>query len=195
LPVKHAVLGMLMERPSYGYAIANRLSERLGPELAISESTVHTSLRSMKARGEVEVVGRRFRGEQTATVFAPTQKGVDLYERWLGKPLARTRMRDDLYLKFALVDPDRLPKFREEFQRLELECVEEIAAHTVGVPLTHDLSDPVSWRAARRLLLDSRALDHLNGDLAFIRRTLGVLRWADAQGGTVPRDRLLEAVS
>lgn len=195
LPVKHAVLGLLVERRGYGYEIANRLSERLGPGLAIPEGTVHTSIRSLKAAGHVEVVDRRFRGEQVAVVYGATATGRAEYHEWLDGPLARNPVRDDLYLKFAMVDMARLPRFRAEFQRLELECVAEIGAHTRDFPLAEDLTDPVSWGVARRLLLDSRALDHLNGDLAFIRRTLGVLRWAEAQGGSVPRDRLLEAVS
>lgn len=195
MPVKHAVLGLLVERRGYGYEIANRLRERLGPGLAIPEGTVHTSIRNLRKAGHVEVVGRKLRGEQVAVLYGATQTGVSEYQGWLDEPLARSPVRDDLYLKFAMVDTGRLPMFRAEFQRLELECVAEIAAHTRGFPLADELTDPVSWGAARRLLLDSRALDHLNGDLAFIRRTLGVLRWAESQGGTVPRDRLLEAVS
>jgi DNA-binding PadR family transcriptional regulator len=195
LPVKHAVLGLLTERRGYGYDIANRLRERLGPGMEIPEGTVHTSIRSLKRDGHVEVVGRRLRGEQVAVVYGATATGLAEYHEWLDEPLARSPVRDDLYLKFAMVDMGRLPRFREEFRRLELECVAEIGVHTRGFPLADELADQVSWGVARRLLLDSRALDHLNGDLAFIRRTLGVLRWAEAQSGTVPRDRLLEAVS
>jgi len=193
--VKHAVLGLLVERPGYGYDVRNRLSDRLGPRFAVSEGTVHSSIKSLRNAGHVEVVRRTFRGDQMAVWYGATESGKRRYAGWLDEPLAREAVRDDLYLKFAMVDVRRLPKFREEFQRLELECVAEIAAHTRGFPLADELTDPVSWGVTRRLLLDSRALDHLNGDLAFIRRTLGVLRWAEAQDGTVPRDRLLEAVS
>ncbi|MBS1870533.1 MAG: PadR family transcriptional regulator [Actinobacteria bacterium] len=195
LPVKHAVLGLLMERAGYGYDVANRLSERLGPGVPVSEGTVHSSIKSLRNEGYIELVRRTFRGDQVAVWYSATRSGAGRYHGWLDEPLVLEPVRDELYLKFAMVDVGRLPRFRAEFKRLELECLAEIAVHTRGYPLADDLADPVSWGVARRLLLDSRALDHLNGNLAFIRRTLGVLRWAEEQGGTVPRDRLLEAVS
>ncbi|HET6448981.1 MAG TPA: PadR family transcriptional regulator [Conexibacter sp.] len=193
--MKHAVLGLLVERRGYGYELTQRLSERLGSRLAVPEGTVHSSIKSLKGAGHIEVVRRSFRGDQVAVWYGATDGGVEEYETWLDEPLGREPVRDDLYLKFAMVDARRLSKFTREFQRLELECVTEIAVHTRAAPLADELSDPVSWEVARRLLLNSRALDHLNGDLAFIRRTLGVLRWAEAQDGSVPRTRLLEAVS
>lgn len=195
MPVKHAVLGLLLEHRGYGYEVAQRLSDRLGPRLAVPEGTVHSALRNLKRDGYVQVEKRTFRGDQVAVWYGATDSGREAYEAWLDAPLAREPVRDDLYLKFAMVDPRRLAHFKQEFQRLELECVGEIAVQTRAVPLADEVEDPVSWDVARRLLLDSRALDHLNGDLAFIRRTLGVLRWAESQDGSVPRDRLLEAVS
>jgi DNA-binding PadR family transcriptional regulator len=195
LPVKHAVLGLLMERTGYGYDVANRLSERLGPGVAVSESTVHSSIKSLRNEGSIEFVRRTFRGDQVAVWYSTTRSGAGRYHGWLDEPLTLEPVRDELYLKFAMVDVGRLPRYRAEFKRLELECVAQIGAHTRGYPLADELTDPVSWGVARRLLLDSRALDYLNCNLAFIRRTLGVLRWAEAQGGAVPRDRLLEALS
>lgn len=195
MSVKHAVLGLLVERRGYGYDVANRLRERLGPGMEIPVGTVHASMRSLRFDGHIKFVRRAYRGEQVALIHEATESGVAHYHDWLDEPLARNPVRDDLYLKFAMVDMGRLPRFKAEFRRLEMECVAEIAVHTRGFPLADELADPVTWHVARRLLLDSRALDHLNGDLAFIRRTLSVLRWAEAQGGTIPRDRLLEAVS
>jgi DNA-binding PadR family transcriptional regulator len=195
LSVKHAVLGLIVERRGYGYEIANRLSERLGPRFVIPEGTVHSSIRGLKRAGHIKVVDRKFRGEQVAVVYGATETGVAEYRGWLDGPLLSEPVRDELYLKFAMVDVGRLSKFRQEFERLELECVAEIAACTRNIPLADELGDLVSWGVARRLLLDSRALDHLTSDLAFIRRTLGVLQWAESQDGSVPRDRLLEAVS
>jgi DNA-binding PadR family transcriptional regulator len=185
-----------MERRGYGYEIAQRLSERLGPQFAVPDGTVHSAIKSLHRAGEIEIIRRTLRGDQVAVWYGTNHRGARTFETWLDAPLTREPLRDDLYLKFAMVDVRRLPKFRAEFERLELECMAEIAALTHGRPLADEMADPVSWHTASRLLLDSRALDYLNGDLAFIRRTVGVLRWAEAQDdGAVPRATLLEAVS
>ncbi len=194
MPVKHAVLGLLVERRGYGYDITNRLEERLGTRLAIPEGTVHTSIRNLKRAGHIEIVGRRFRGEQVAVVYGATETGRAEYEAWLEEPVARSPLRGELFLKFAMIERERVPKLREEFERLEMECLADIAAHTRSRPLADELSDPVSLRTAARLLVESGGLDQLNAELLFIKRTLGVLRWAETQG-SIPRARLLEAVS
>lgn len=194
LPVKHAVLGLLVERRGYGYDIAQRLSERLGPRLSVPEGTVHSSIRSLKQAAHIEVVRRTFRGDQMAVWYGATEAGVGEYAAWLDEPVAREPVRGELYLKFAMIDATRVPRLREQFERLELECLAEIGTHTRSRPLANELTDPVSLRTAARLLLDSAVLDRLNADLMFVERTLGVLRWAEAQGA-VPRARLLEAMS
>lgn len=196
MAVKHAVLGLLLERRGYGYEVAQRLSERLGPQFSVPRGTVHSAIDTLHRAGEIDVIRRTLRGDQVAVWYGTNERGAATYRSWLDAPLTREPMRDDLYLKFAMVDVRRLSKFVTEFERLELECVAEIAALTHGRPLADEMADPVTWATASRLLLDSRALDHLNGDLAFIRRTLTVLRWAESQGdGAVPRVRLMEAVS
>lgn len=196
MAVKHAVLGLLMERRGYGYEVTQRLSERLGPQFAVPRGTVQSAIDALYKADEIDVVRRTRRGDQVAVWYGTNERGAGTFNTWLDGPLSREPMRDDLYLKFAMVDVRRLPKFIAEFERLELECVAEIAALTHGRPLADEMADPVTWDTASRLLLDSRALDHLNGDLAFLRRTVSVLRWAESQDTVaVPRARLLEAVS
>lgn len=194
MPVKHAVLGLIVERRGYGYDIHNRLSQRLGPRLMVPVGTVHSALRNLKSGGQIEVVDRRFRGEQVAVVYGATTAGEQEYKSWLDEPVAREPMRGEWFLKFAMIDAARVPRLREQFERLELECLAAIGAHTQSRALADELTDPVSLQTAARLLIDSGALDRLNADLMFVKRTLGVLRWAETQGA-IPRDRLLEAVS
>jgi DNA-binding PadR family transcriptional regulator len=193
LPVKHAILGLLVERRGYGYDLMRRLEGRLGPGLAIPEGTVFSSLRSLKEAGHVEIVRRTLRGEQVAVWYGATAEGVGHFEQWMDQPVAREPLRGELYLKFAMIDARRVPAMREAFERLELECLADIARQARSQSLD-DLTDAVTLQTACRLLLDSGVLDHLNADLMFVRRTLGVLRWAEREG-TVPRVRLLEAVS
>jgi len=194
MPVKQAVLGLIVERRGYGYDIHNRLSQRLGPRLMVPEGTVHSAIRSLRTARHITVVERRFRGEQVAVVYGATPDGAREYEAWLDEPVVHEPVRSEWFLKFAMIDATRVPRLREQFEGLELECLAAIATHTRARPLADELTDPVSLQTAARLLIDSGALDRLNADLMLVKRALGVLRWAEAEG-SVPRDRLLEAVS
>ena len=194
MPVKHAVLGLLVERRGYGYEIAQRLDRRLGPHLAVAEGTVHSALKTLRNAGHIEVVRRSWRGEQAAIWYGATRRGAAHYDAWLDEPMTREPVRGELYLKFAMTDTCRLPRLRKQFERLEMECLADIAMRTRSRPLADELTDSVSMHTAALLLIESGALDRLTADLRFIKRTLGVLRWAEAQG-VVPRAKLLEAVT
>jgi DNA-binding PadR family transcriptional regulator len=194
LPVKHAVLGLLVERRGYAYEVSQRLDERLGPHLAVTEGTVHSAMKTLRNAGHIEEVRRSWRGAQAAVWHAATDAGAAHYDEWMNETVAREPVRGELYLKFAMIDTRRLPRLREQFERLERECVADIAMQTRGRPLGDTLTDPVSMHTAAMLLIESAALDRLTGDLRFIKRTLTVLRWAETQGA-VPRATLLEAVS
>jgi DNA-binding PadR family transcriptional regulator len=193
LAVKHAVLGLLVERRSYGYELVSRLEARLGPGFAVPAGTVFTSLKTLKDEGYIEVVHKASRGEQVRVYYDTTPEGVEHFESWMDEPLSREPMRGELYLKFALTDISRVPMLREAFERLDLECLAEIARYARSQNLADESRDPVPYDIVSRWLLDSCVLDRLNAERAFIRRTLGVLRWAEAEGA-VPRAMLLEAV-
>lgn len=193
MAVKHAVLGLLMERRSYGYELVSRLDSQLGPGFVVPSGTVFTALKTLKDDGHIEAVSTVKRGEQVRVYYDPTSAGIACFQAWMDEPISREPLRGELYLKFALADIGRVPALREAFERLELECLTEIARCASSRKLADELTDPVPWDAATRLLLDSGVLDRLNADHAFIRRTLGVLRWAEAEG-KVPRAMLLEAV-
>ena len=194
MPIKHAVLGLLVERRGYGFELAGRLDDRLGAGLAVPSGTVYTSLSTLEREGLIQVAKKVVRGRQIRVYYEPTPAGVEHFRAWMDEPLGREPLRGELYLKFALLDAQRVPALREAFERLELECVAEIAAHSRSRSVAGELADPVPLTTAVRWLLDSSVLDHLNADLQFVGRTLAVLRRAEAEG-TIPRAALMETVA
>ena len=193
MPIKHAVLGLLVERRGYGFELASRLGDRLGSGLAVPSGTVYTSLSTLERDGYIRVAKRVGRGRQIRVYYEPTLDGVEHFEQWMDEPLGREPLRGELYLKFALLDADRVPALREAFERLELECLAEIAEHARSRSLAGELADPVPLTMAARWLLDSSVLDHLNADLQFVSRTLEVLRRAEAEGN-IPRTAVVETL-
>jgi len=194
MAVKHAVLGLLVERRSYGGELVARLEDRLGPGLASQSSTVYSAIDALEREGYVEVTKTTMRGKQKRIYYGPTPTGAEHFESWLDEPVAREPMRGELYLKLAMVDLARVPMLCETFEHLELEVLTDIARHTRAQRLADEPVDPVPLATTFRWLFDSRVLDHLNGELSFVKRTLQVLRCIQ-EAGELPRSTLLEAVS
>lgn len=192
MPMKHAVLGLLVERRGYGFELATRLRERLGTGLAVPNGTVYTSLRTLESDGLTQVAKRVVRGRQERIYFEPTDAGVRAFEQWMDEPLSREPLRGDLFLKFALLDERRLPALREAFERLELECVAELAELSRQRRLAEQLADPVPLMTAATWALEASVVDHLHADLRFVSRTLVVLRRAESDG-SIPRAALIES--
>jgi DNA-binding PadR family transcriptional regulator len=191
--MKHAVLGLLVERRGYGHELVARLEDRLGPGFTVPPGTVYTSLETLERAGHIREVRRVMRGRQARVYFDATPDGTQNFAEWLEEPPVREPMRGELFLRLAMADPQHLPTLREGLERLELECLAAMAQHTRSRDLVDELSDPVPWATAARWLLDSGTLDRLNGDLNWIKRALGVLGDAQANG-TVARAKLMEAV-
>jgi DNA-binding PadR family transcriptional regulator len=189
--VKHAVLGLLAERPGYGLELVSRLNERVGPNFAVPEGTVYTALSTLETEGLIRELKRVARGKITRVYYETTPDGETSFDAWMAEPIRREPLRGEVFLKFAMLTIRRIPVLRGEFERLELECLLDIAQQT-QVDLA-GLPDPVPPAAATRFLLDSMALDRLNAELTGIRRALSVLRWAEAEG-MVSLPMLLEAV-
>lgn len=195
MPVKHAVLGLLLERRAYGHDLLTRLDARLGPGFEIPPGTVYTALGSLERDGHVREVRRASSGKRERVYYEATEQGIEHFEEWMAEPfVAQESLRGEMYLKLALVDAARIPALRAQFERLERTVMASIARATNAPGLADDAADPVPPEVVFRWLLDSRALDHLNGDRAFIRRTLEMLDYLEANG-SVPRRKLLEAVS
>jgi DNA-binding PadR family transcriptional regulator len=192
MPIKHAVLGLLVERRSYGFELATRLRERLGAGLAVPNGTVYASLRALEADGLAQVAKRVVRGRQERIYFAPTDAGVQAFRQWMDEPLSREPLRGDLFLKLALMSEQHLPVLREAFERLELECVAELARLSSERRLAMELADPVPLATAATWALEASAVDHLHADLRFVSRTLLILRRAETEG-SIPRAALVES--
>lgn len=70
MAIKHAVLGLLLERRGYGYELMQRLEGRLGPAWKLNPSTVYAALDQLEDEGMI--VGctreREERGERPQPV-------------------------------------------------------------------------------------------------------------------------------
>jgi DNA-binding PadR family transcriptional regulator len=194
VPVKHVVLGLLLDRRAYGHELRGRLDERLGPGFEIPAGTFYTALGTLEREGHVREVKRAARANRERVYYEVTEAGRAEFDAWVADPFPQEALRGEAYLKVAIVDRARIPGLRAQFEALEHRILGQIAEATNAPELVDEATDPLPPEIVVRWLLDSRTLDHLNGERAFIRRTLRVLDHLEANG-RVPRRKLLEAVS
>src|SRR5882672_1786998 len=130
MSAKHAVLGLVIERPGYGYQLAQRLDERFGSS-GFALSGVYSALDQLarddfvRSSGEVAAVP----GSRAAprTVYEATEEGVDHFEDWMLDASSTPPLRDELHMKIALCRPHNVPRLIDVISGQELVCLGRLA--------------------------------------------------------------------
>jgi DNA-binding PadR family transcriptional regulator len=126
MSAKNAVLGLVIEQPSYGYRIAVRFQERLG-SAGFAVSNVYSALDRLEKEELVRVADEDGAGGGTTrsprTRYEATPKGVVRFEEWLLSSSPAPPLRDELHMKIALCQPRNLPRLIELVYGQELACL------------------------------------------------------------------------
>jgi DNA-binding PadR family transcriptional regulator len=126
---KHAVLGLVIERPDHGYELAKRLEERCGP-WGWSRQAVYTALKELAESKHVRALGetQAASADQRRAVFEATPAGIDYFGSWMFDQAAMEVSHSELELKIVLARPRELPKLIEMTWAHEQQCVDRLAA-------------------------------------------------------------------
>ena len=103
-----ACLGILVQAPAHGFAVAARLKPEgdIGRVWSLSRALTYRALDHLRERGLIRAVGEEpgIAGG-SRTVLAPTRSGVALLRKWYGTPVAHLRdLRSELLLKLVLAE-------------------------------------------------------------------------------------------
>jgi DNA-binding PadR family transcriptional regulator len=165
-PLAWALLGVVIERPSHGYELAQRFN-RVYSDAALelsSRKDIYRLLETLQAHELIQETQPR-RKEKPAPNrlpkphFRANAKGVRAYQRWLVSEMQDQRARQRLFaLQLSMLEPGTALGVIE---RYEQECLqeageaaeaEEIASSELGAPgVAHRLAD-----ADERLALEVR---------------------------------------
>jgi DNA-binding PadR family transcriptional regulator len=156
LSTKHVVLGLLIERPGYGYDLQQRLDSRLG-FLGLSESAVYKILDRLEEDGWIEVMGEKVVGRTRRgaprVMYRVTAVGRERFKAWIAEPSDRAVLRDELQAKLIVVMPDYLPELLNVADRQKRECLAEL--DSLATPsLARAASPEVPWHYASELMVD-----------------------------------------
>ncbi len=126
MSAKHAVLGLVIERPGYGYQLAQRLDERFGSS-GFAPSGVYSALdqlsRDELVRSAGELGAGPARRAAPRTIYEATEEGIDHFESWMLDPSPMPPLRDELHMKIALCRPRNVPRLIEAIEGQELVCL------------------------------------------------------------------------
>ncbi|HEX3911181.1 MAG TPA: helix-turn-helix transcriptional regulator [Solirubrobacteraceae bacterium] len=126
MSAKHAVLGLVIERPGYGYQLAQRLDERFGSS-GFAPSGVYSALdqlsRDELVRSAGELGAGPARRAAPRTIYEATEEGLDHFEAWMLDPSPMPPLRDELHMKIALCRPRNVPRLIDMIGGQELVCL------------------------------------------------------------------------
>ncbi|MGH2911453.1 MAG: helix-turn-helix transcriptional regulator [Solirubrobacteraceae bacterium] len=126
MSAKNAVLGLVIERPGYGYDLARRLRERFGSS-GFALTGVYSALDQLTSEELVRNAGCGTAGESKRaarrTIYEATPEGIDHFERWMLDASSLAPVRDELYMKLVLSQPHNLRRLIELVEAQEQDCL------------------------------------------------------------------------
>jgi DNA-binding PadR family transcriptional regulator len=127
-PVGWALLGLLIERPGYGYDLVQRFERTYGDALELSSpSQIYTALKGLEQRSLIELLPSEDTGtdalRQPKPRYRATPEGLNRYQDRLISQVHEERRRSRLFARqLAILDPHAALTVIE---RYEESCLQE----------------------------------------------------------------------
>ena len=167
MTVRHAVLGLLAQRPRHGYELRAAFEAVAGgaENWDIKPAQVYTTLTRMEKNGLVTEQSIEQEGGPEKRIYAITPEGQQTLQAWFAEGTLPDHQRDEFYLKLMLAlisgaaNPYRLIQIQRNCLYRELHA---ITNQRTCADSDHEL--------AKILLLDKAAM-HLEADLRWLDMT------------------------
>jgi DNA-binding PadR family transcriptional regulator len=193
MSAKNAVLGLVIERPGYGYDLARRLEERFGSS-GFAPTGVYSALDQLSSEELVRSAGARpgAAHERAAprTIYEATPKGIDRFEGWMLGDSSLAPVRDELYMKIALSRPHNLLRLIELTRTQEQDCLARL--QQLREPPGHPQGRPKAWSEVAVLLVRDAEIKQLQARIEWLQKARTIMhKLSEAhQHGTARGDRV-----
>lgn len=128
---KYAVLGLLLDQPSYGYEVLVRFRRAFDvAQWGISPQGLYASLDRLERDGLIEpvdVAGHDARRRQPKTPYRVTPSGADELRRFLETPMSADPSRAELLVRLQCVAPRDTDALLRMLDEHEQACLDELA--------------------------------------------------------------------
>jgi len=170
MSAKHAVMGLIIEEPDYGYRLAKRLQERCA-SWGWDQTVVYSALDSLVGDGYVTSVREDGPGKTGRAaprlIYEATSRGAAFFEKWLAEASAPTPVRQDLDLKLLFCAPQAISSMIYQAHAQELACLEDLRALKSSMPVS--ALELTSWHEAMRFLQRDAAIHLLQARIEWLR--------------------------
>ncbi len=164
MSVRHALLGLLAQRPRHGYELHTAFEAVVGGEQNwdVKPAQIYTTLSRLEKDGLVaeEAVAQASGPEKR--VFAITPAGRDLLAEWFSAGVESDHQRDEFYVKLMLSLATGGAPPRKVIQSQRTRLFQEL--HALTGQRSH--SNPKTELA--QILLYDKAIMHLEADLRWL---------------------------
>ena len=156
-PVHWALLGLVIERPSYGYELAHRFEHAYAGMLQLSGiSYVYTALDTLRYRDMIEEIAGTRTGRQPKPRYHVTAGGLRSYQERLIAQMREDFRRSRLFARQLAVFAQEPEIALDVIERYGQACLEEASETPVRPPLEEDA--PAASGLASRLVSEERRL-------------------------------------
>lgn len=152
-PVSWALLGLVIQRPSYGYELVQRFERTFGDALELSSpSQIYTALDALERRALIEKLPPGKASEasrQPKPHYRATADGISSHGDWLIEQVGDERRRSRLFsLQLAVLDPQAALAILARFEQI---CLREASGTQTAIaddPAPHVGGHPDGHRQA-----------------------------------------------
>lgn len=164
--LRGATLALIVERGTYGYALAHRLNARLGPGWRIEPKQLYPILDQLERAGLVtraeETVSGRSR--QRRIVYRATDRAPAAVRRWMDSPVHKEPLRPEIEARLSSASPSDAGRLLQMLDEYEIEVISLIEATDDGGAA----ASARGWAKLKRDGLRDRADAHLRAELAWV---------------------------
>ncbi|MES9522776.1 PadR family transcriptional regulator [Streptomyces capoamus] len=135
MSLKHALLGLLSERPASGYDLLKQFETSLANVWPATQSQIYTELTKLAGSGLITVVAEGPRGRKE---YALTDDGLAELRHWLTGTTPQRNTRSDVLLRvffLGVLSPEQARAYLTELTELSAEGYEQLRR----------LSDSIDW--------------------------------------------------
>jgi DNA-binding PadR family transcriptional regulator len=171
--ISWSLLGLVIDRPSYAYELAQRFDRTYEDALSLSSTShVYTALAALEDRALIEELPGTRDLRQPKPRYQATALGIDSYRGWLVEQVHEDRRRQRLFVLQLGALVRREDAVRDVLDRYEQAVIEE--SGDLSVPEARDELGPAAVWVAGLLAEESRLVT--GAKLALVRYARRTLR-------------------
>lgn len=169
MAVRHAILGILLKRPSYPYELSLNFERLVGFAWQLSRSQVYQTVERLERERLIERVANDPGARGPKWIYGVTEAGGREFERWRATSSTKPRpVRDELLIKTGLATQEDADDLLQAIHLRRLLLAERLRRYSETQPSLYPASDARSWEEVGTALSMGAALAQLNAELAWL---------------------------